>query len=293
MLRFSGKKVLKSAIAVFCLLIAATFFVYSPGRHDGPVNIKDRDYDNFTADKINIRHSGADSNILFNLSADKAIHRKIRSRLFVYQNLKEIYISGTTIDFYCSSTGHGDPDKIGAPSENGLNKIHIPVNDMGRVILSLARPSTSADEFIAGHAGADMDLLIRILFGKLSVNIHCVSGNKVSINASRARANVDSGNIIFEENVRIVASDGNTIKTTRAVWSNRFSGLLLPEGYNALKGSRNERAFFVIDPDGKFSRALNVPKIVYEDPLEEKESIFYTRVFEKMPAHVKLMAGFP
>src|SRR3989337_3284308 len=56
-------------------------------------------FDNFKIENISIERR-ENNRVLFTLSADKVIHRKRISRIFVYQNLKEIFMAGVRIDFY-------------------------------------------------------------------------------------------------------------------------------------------------------------------------------------------------
>ena len=85
------------SIAFPLLLIVAAFVNYpvhnkkSPSSNPQP-DIRDKPeghYDNFRANKISIVKK-EDNRILFSLSADMIIHRKRISKIFVYQNLKEI-----------------------------------------------------------------------------------------------------------------------------------------------------------------------------------------------------------
>lgn len=104
-------------------------------------------------DKISIVEQ-EDNRILFSISADKVIHRKRISRLFVYQNLKEIYMSGVKIDIYPYNTASISKHK----------DIAILLDDISRSFTSLGKPPTSMEECLAGNSDIDLDLLTRILF---------------------------------------------------------------------------------------------------------------------------------
>src|SRR4030042_7008855 len=92
----------------FLLLLTLAVFAYYPDKKSesddiNPENNPEEQADDFRADNISIVKY-EDNRKLFSLSADKIIHRKRISRLFVYQNLKEIYMSGVKIDIYSGNS---------------------------------------------------------------------------------------------------------------------------------------------------------------------------------------------
>jgi len=152
------------------LLIVIGIFFYSPNQSEIPKsNIAQPDitilsnpegyYDNFKVEKISIVKR-KDNRLFFSFSADRVVHRKRISKFFVYQNLKEIFLSGVQIDFY--------PYNM-APLKN--KNTLLPLDDIGSTFASLGKPSTPIEEYLAGKADIDLDLLSRIVFENLSLNI--------------------------------------------------------------------------------------------------------------------------
>ena len=240
-----------------------------------------RYYDNFAADKIHIVKRGEDNRLLFSISADKVVHRKRISRLFVYQNLKEIYMKVVKIDFY-------PHDNV---SINKNENIAIPVNDIGGSFISLGKPPTPIEDYLAGRVDVKLDLLTRLLFEDLSINIHLPNSKKISLAARSAHINTDFKNIIMEGAVRIIASDGKELIAPEAVWSKKFNGVYLPDGYILPDGFHQRKAFFVINQNGKFLRMSGTPDITYTDFIDEKENVLYAYLYQKMPAYARPMSG--
>lgn len=235
-------------------------------------------YDKFAIEGIDIVNRGEDNRITFSLSADKVVHRKRISKLFVYQNLKEIYLSGVKINIF-----------------NSLNKKQnsnqIAFNDMGNSLISLGKPSTQIEDFIEGKADIGMDFLTRMLFENLYINMYFSHGNKISIEATTATLNTDFKNIILKGMVKIVSSDSREFNTSEAVWSKKYNGIYFPKGYSIEKSLNKGEAFFVISQNGKFTRLSDMPKIDYIDWIEEKEEMFYASLSKKIPKHIKLSFG--
>jgi hypothetical protein len=185
-LKVLSNKYLKIFIALLLLLIVAVFANYpihnkkSPGSNLQPnISLKDKPeghYDNFKVNKISIVKK-EDNRILFSLSADMIIHRKRISKLFVYQNLKEICMSGAMIDIY----------PYNMRSVNKHKNIAIPIDDIGSSFTSLGKPSTPIEEYLAGNADIDLDLLTRLLLEDLSINIHLPDNKKIVLAARSAR----------------------------------------------------------------------------------------------------------
>ena len=274
------------------LLFIIAIFVYSPvhnkespGSNLQPdIDIRDKPeghYDNFRVDKISIMKR-QDNRILFSLSADKVIHRKRISKLFVYQNLKEIYMSGIKIDFY-------PYNNISIRHKN----IAIPVDDIGSIFTSLGKPSTSIEEYLAGNADIDLDLLSRLLLEDLSINIHLPDNKNIVLTAKSTRINIDLENIVLEGHVKVITSDGKELLASQAVWSRKFNGIYLPDGHTLQNEQRKGKAFFAITTKGKFSRVWKCPNIEYVDLLEEREKDLYAHLSKKMPAYARFMFGMP
>lgn len=278
----------KIIFIVFPLLIIAIFVSFpilnkkSKSDNSQPVmSLRDKPeeyYDNFRVDRVSLLKR-QDGKILFSLSADKVIHRKRISRLFVYQNLKEIYISGVKVDIYLYN------------NESSRHKnIVLPVDDIGGTFASLGKPPTPIEDYLSGNADINLDLLTRLLIEDLSINIHLPHDKKVSLSAKYARINIDLENMVLEE-ARVIALNGKELAAPQAVWSKRFNGIYFPEGYTLQNEQRKGKTFFVINREGELIKSLKVPEIEYKDILEDREKVFYADLSKKMPAYLRFMFG--
>lgn len=280
----------KTLFIAFPLLMVITIFAFLPiyiGKHgdvntDFDINKTEEDYDKFRLDKISVVKR-ENARVFFYIFADKVIHRKRISRLFVYQNLKEIYMSGVKIDFYLYDN----------TSKNNHESITIPVVDIGSSFTSFGNPSTPMKDYFTGNADINSDLLTRILFDGLSINIYLPNRKKISLTGKSARLSINFENIVFEGSAKIVASDGKELIASQAVWSKKFNGLYLPDGYKLRNHYTKKEAFFTIDREGRFSKVSQIPKIDYADSIEDKEKVFYASLSKKMSAYVKFMLGIP
>src|SRR4030067_1766313 len=97
-------------------------------------------FDNFKIETISIERR-ENNRVLFTLSADKVIHRKRISRIFVYQNLKEIFMAGGKIDFYPYYKNQ----------IKQYENIAITVADIVNSFTSLGKPPTSREDYLSGN----------------------------------------------------------------------------------------------------------------------------------------------
>lgn len=288
------KRWFKASLIAFLVLLTGAIFLYSSilsrdfragnPKPDVTFNANPREYyDNFWANDISIVKR-QDNSILFSLSVNKIVHRKRISKLFVYQNLKEIYMSGVKIDTY------PDDNALKAPESKDKN-ITLPVDDIGSSFTSLGKPSTPIEEYLAGNADINLDLLSRLLLEDLSINIHLANNKKIFLAAKSARINIDLENIVLEGAVKVVASDGKELYASEAVWSKKFNGIYLPNGYTLQNEQRKRKAFFVLNTKGEFLKVWKCPNIEYIDPLEERERVFYANLSKKMPTYLRFITG--
>jgi len=272
------------------LLIIIAIFLHSSNHNEIPQsNISQPDitmldgsgvsYDNFKVENISIARR-KDNRLFFSFSADKVIHRKRISKFFVYHNLKEIELSGIKIDFYPYK-------KASLKNKNIL----IPLDDIGSSFASLGKPSTPMEDYLAGDSDIDLDLLSRILFQNMSLNIFLAPQKKFSITAKLGLINTDFENIVLEGPVTVTDSDNKKLLAARSVWSNKFNGLYLPDGYTLENKGHKGKTFFAITKNGKFLKIRKCPNIVYTDFVEEREKVLYAYLSKKMPAHLRLMFG--
>ena len=235
-------------------------------------------YDQFYVDKLRVikRENG---NIFLFISADKVYKRKRISKLFVYQNLKEICISGARIDIYAY---HG-------ASAKETPTAAIPIDEIGKSIISIAPPSTPVEEYVAGNADSKLDLLSRLLLHKVTLNMYSTPGRKISIEAERATVNPDLLYIVFEGSIKIVDSSGNVMSTEKAVWSKQNRGLYVPGLYISRHIPYKGKAFFIMNKEKGLLKDAKVPDMDFADPLEQMENELYAHISKDLQGYAKFM----
>jgi hypothetical protein len=292
-MQYLNNRFLRTIFLAILLLLIIAIFVYFPfckkNKSDIPIqNISNRYnpdnpeefYDNFKINNISIERR-ENNRVLFILSADKVIHRKRISKIFVYQNLKEIFMSGVRIDFYPYDKTHA----------NEYKNIVIPISDIADSFISLGKPPASREDYLEGNSDVNLDLLTRIFLEDLSFNIHLPSGRMFSISTKVARINPDFENIVLGGPTSIVSPDGKNLHTLEVVWSKKYNGFYFPGGYTLQNKEYKKRTFFTMNAKGKFSEVSPIPEIDYTDIIEEKEKVLYTYLSKKMPPHLRLMFG--
>ena len=243
-------------------------------------NFTEKNYDNFRVEHVSVIRK-KDNKPHFILTADEVIHRKRFSKLFSYQNLKEIYISGAKIDIYLNNI-----------SSSGNSSLLF--DEMNEIFASLGKQSTSLDDYSAGKvADSDLDLLSRIFFENFSLNIYYPAGKKLSFSALYASVNPDLNNLVFSGTVQFTDSMQRKFISSKVVWSKKHNGIYFPEGYTLLNSQQRNESFYAVNKDGDFTRLWNIPAIDYADYLEVAESRLYAKLMKKLPPYAKMMLGLP
>lgn len=217
----------------------------------------------------------------FSFDADRIVHRKRRAKFFVYQNIKEIYISNLKMDAYAGAS---------VPSADG-KATAVPLGDMFDIFTMLNGSQTPPGEYPADNPDPNLSLLSRVVIDGLTMNMHLHNGQMVVIAARGAIANAYSGNLVFEESARVVFSNGEELTAPVGVWSKEFKGIYLPKGYLFRNDYHRERAFFRITEDGRFLNARQIPDFRYLDPIKEKEEVLYSNISGKIPASAAFALG--
>jgi len=212
--------------------------------------------------------------VLFSISAGKIVYRKRAYKIFMYKNLKELFIQGLSIELHQAEEG-------GEKSKNSSNEM------MG-VLSELGNSQTSYKDFSRGSGDRDSDLLTRILIDGCSINILGNNGARITVNAGKAKI-VDFKNIILEENVRIKNNSGAEISSAYAVWSTENNGFLFPEGYRSADFSQKNKAFLKIGKGGDFYPEETIPSIKYADAFEENEKRLFDAVTKNAPGYLRQM----
>ena len=215
-----------------------------------------------------------ENKFLFSISAGKIVYRKRAYKIFMYKNLKELFIQGLSIELH-------QAEEDGGKSKN-------PSIGMMGVLSEIGNSQTSYQEFSRGSGDRDSDLLTRILIDSCSINILGNNRSKVTVNAGKAKI-VDFKNIILEENVRIRNTNGQDINAGRAVWSVENNGFLFPEGYRSAGFSQKNKSFLKIGKGGDFYPEDTIPSIKYADTFEENEKRLFDAVTKNAPGYLKQM----
>jgi len=243
-------------------------------------NFTEKNYDNFRAEHVSIIRK-KNNKPHFVLTADEIIHRKRFSKLFLYQNLKEIYISGAKIDIYLNNM---------ASSGNNL----LPVDEMNDIFRSLGKQPTSLNDYYAGKvADSDLDLLSRIFFENLSLNIYYSDRKKISLSSLYAAITPDLNNLVFSGTVQFTDSIQRKFISSKVVWSKKHNGIYFPEGYTLHNSQQRNKSFYTVNKDGDFTRLWDIPAIDYADYVEVAESRLYAKLMKKLPPYAKMMLGLP
>jgi hypothetical protein len=242
-----------------------------------------RNYDSFLVENVSMVKK-KDNNILFSLTAGEIVHRKRESKLFVYQNIKEILISGATIDIFL------DNEASLANSNNNL----LLTDNLKTIFTSFGKPASSIEDYLNGKvADSDLDIMSRIVFKDITLNMHFPNGRRISIVSKNAVVNADLENIVFTDFVRIIDSNSGELSSAKAIWSKKYSQFYFPEGYSFNKKTCKAKASYALSQEGEFIKLLTVMPLYYLDLLDKSENSFYSKVLKKVPPEIKMMLGYP
>lgn len=268
---------------VFSVLIALSFFHFynemapvvkgvSPDISIGiPI---EKAYESFSAENIAIAKKQNDK-VLFSVTANRVIHRKRASRIFIYQNLKEVYLSGVAIDLY---------------TYNKANMIMF--EDFGCILTTLGNRAITFDDYASGTVpDSELDILSRIILEDIIIKIHYPGGKTASVESPKATVNFITGNIVFNDRVKLTDATGRILCSKIAVWLKGYKSFYFPDGYSRGGVQYIRKAAYTLREDGRFSRPLRIPKIRYVDFIEKSEEEFYSKIFKKLPPYVRMMFG--
>jgi hypothetical protein len=237
-------------------------------------------FDDFQAENISISNI-ENGRTLFSIAADRVVHRKRVSRFFVYQNLKELCLTGARINIF----------QVKHALQTSHDSVSLPLGDIGGSFMSFGKPATSMESYLAGIPDADLDILSRVLFEDLSIAIDISVGRKISFRAGRARINLDFENIIFDGPLRIVDAAGTELTAQLGVWTNKHNGIYLPKGFVFKGDIYNGEGFYALNGKGEFFRGRRLPKVNYMDPLDDREDFINEYILGKVPLTLRVMLG--
>jgi hypothetical protein len=242
-----------------------------------------KDYDDFSVEKVSLVNK-KNSNTFFSLTAERITHRKRVSKLFIYQNIKEISVSGAKIDIYVYKDS----------SATKFNNNSTLLDNIKAITTALGKSPTAPEDYLNNRiADSELEILSRMIFDDLSINIYLSKEKRISIHSTNASINANLENIVFAGDVNIVDSNNRLFISPKAVLSNKYWGIYFPEGYVVKNRAHKKRAFYAINQQGNFLKTLNMLTIQYLDLIDKSENDYYPKLLEKLPPQVKLMLGLP
>jgi hypothetical protein len=301
---FMNKKRILVISGVSCFLLFS-FFYFSPrGAERNTINkhVKHSQFDNFEMEGAYCL-SKENNKVRFSLSVGKIIHRGRTSRFFKYMNLKELYMEDLAIDIYPFV------------EEKGAKKISIPVRDLGHTFTALGKPSEPPSEYLDEGAAPrreqgrpvkasespgehsrersdlDMTVLTRLVITNLKIRTHLRGGKEFSIRAKSADINLLQEPVLVMENAILTASDGSEILSGMSVWTERFKGVLFPDGYMTSNSYHPGKSFFYFNRAGLLCKSDYVPEIHYEDIIGKEEQDLADRMTKNMSPEAKFFLG--
>lgn len=289
-------------IALFLAALSAGLFFYAPHRKALP-SAEGRKIEKagFMAENVLLKKKEGERTV-FSISVRRVLSRNRSSKFFVYHNLKEMYMSGVTIDAYASENRwFRQGQKIAASySSEGVaskrcdsrsRRLVIPLAEIGISFTAFGDPSTSIRDYLAGCYDINLEVLTRFVIDDLMMHIHLPERRMFSILAKHARINMDAENIIFDGQVSFLSSRGQELSATQAVWSGIHDGIYFPNGYTSRDGYHEGKTFLIVDRYSRISKAYSVPDTEYTDFVERGEKILYDNISKKTPPYLRAALG--
>ena len=199
--------------------------------------------------------------------ADLIVHRTRRSESLMYYNLKEILIRNMKLTVLAS---RGEPVQI------------LPTN----VSFLSSRYNDDKEKSPTGKSESKQqdDILTRIVAEGVNIEIAFEDGRKATITSSSATMKMQDRNIVFEEDVVFTDANGRCLKALHAIWSNKFGGMLFPQGYvDQTRGANSNHgvAFFQLNHDGKSTNVVPIPKIkIHQDIADQLENLVWAHMLK-------------
>jgi len=254
----------------FIFFVSLIFFTFGTGNTPPPAESVFKQNESIL-ESVHLKQFNGNK-FLFSISARKIIYRKRSYKVFIYKNLKELFIEGLSIDLY--------------QTEDNGKKPALSSSQLVNVLSDFGNPQTSYQEFLRGSGDLETDLLTRILIADCSIHILRDNGAKIAVGARRARI-VDFKNIILEGDVRIKNSNGAEISSAKAVWSAENNGFLFPEGYRSGDFQYQRKSFLKIGKSGDFYPAHPVQSVKYTDLFEEYEESLFDSLSQDAPPFLR------
>lgn len=266
------QKISICAIAALASLLLAAYLGKRASR--APQAPKDAHYERFHAEGVALtKYAGED--LAYSLGIREIYQRKRVSKLFTYENLKELYLKGVSLDIRYARGGG------------------IPLDEIGKSFSAIESNLTPAREAAeSGSLDVDMSLISRVVMESLEIRLRAGKGPGVSLTAKEGAINSLFDQLVLYDDV-VLTAGGRVLRAKKAVWSAKDNGLYYPEGYADGGVTYAGRAFFRLSDDGTLVKAENPPEVDYADLLEKKEAGMYAAMARDLSVMEKLALGLP
>ena len=214
-------------------------------------------------------HDGVVTNVIDGtiILADQIVRRTRRSESLIYYNLKEIFMGNMRLKVLAS---RDKPAQL-LPTTSAF--LPLTLDDQDK------KSSDGNNE--RKHQD---DILTRIVAEDVNIEIAYEHGRKAVITSSFATMNIQDKNIVFEDDVVFIDANGRCLKALQGIWSNKFNGMLFPQGYmEQIKGAYSNHgiAFFQLNKSGKSIEVSPVPTIkMHQDIADQLENLVWSHMMK-------------
>lgn len=246
------------------------------------LNNSGKNYDEFSVENVSLLRKIGDKTC-FSLIANKVVHRKRSSRLFYYENIKEIVVSDANISIY----------ECGGLSNKASDSNAMLFDNIKCLATSFGKPPMSVEDYIdTKMADKDLSIMSRVIFENVSINMHWSNNSRMTITATNADLSADLENMIFTGSVEVIDASKRKFSSSKAVWSKKHRGIYFPEGYVSQNKEHRNGTLFSVNRKGEFFNMVTTA-IQYIDLVEKNEDEFYSRFIKKIPPPIRIMLGLP
>jgi len=218
---------------------------------DGIIDDSDKNYDEFYMTNVSMTKKNNDIT-LFSLAAGKIIHRKRSSKLFTYQNIKEIFVSSADMDIYLYNQ----------PSSKLFDRNSIIFDNIKSLFTSFGKSSITSEENLYKRVSdSDLNIMSRVVFENITMRVHLSKDKKISITSMYAIMSAGMENIIFSGDVKIINSENREIHSSKAVLLKKYNGFYFPYGYFLAGRQYKRKTLYTINQQREFLKSLSTPTI--------------------------------
>jgi len=253
---------------VFTLLITWVIVFKLAEKNDTKSHKMRKIYDQFSAKNVLIKSFNGKR--LFSIAkADSIIRRDRTARFYRYHNLKELYFSNLTLEFF--------PDKSNLFSEKSIPKMVKTImrdNIGGMFIREDDINIMDGSEIENYFKKPDYKLMTRAIIDNFTIILHIENDKFIKVSSGNAVINFESKNIEFKKNFSIIDTRNKKITAPEAIWIYNSNHLFFPKGYISFPFKYREKASFFIDKYGRLKKLANPSTTpLKKDKIDEIEKI--------------------